>query len=81
MGKSIPYVNSQDQALLKNHETVICAYARSIGKSTADFTGSDLRGYISFLWKTSHERAHLHGKAKKAHAHVSTSRRKKRHGS
>lgn len=56
MGKSIPYVSTQDKSLLQDHTTVIVAYAKSIGKNTADFTARDLRGYIAFLWKTAHLR-------------------------
>lgn len=56
MGKSLPYVRTEDKLLLKSHATAIVAYARSIGKNTVEFMARDVRGYIDFLWKTAHER-------------------------
>jgi len=59
MGSSTPYVSSGDAKLLSAHDTVAVAYARSINKNSTEWNGKDLRGFIEFLWKTKHHRAHL----------------------
>lgn len=56
MGSSIPYVSQKDTELLKSHDTVAAAYAKSIGKNSTEWGGKELRGFIDFLWKTAHLR-------------------------